>query len=474
MSGPVFVIVGHVNRGKSSIVSTLAADETVRIDPTVGTTRECRTYPMRVGGKVLYELIDTPGFERPRQMLQWLREQETTTGERRNVVNRFLREHASTGLFTQECCLLGPVLAGAAALYVVDGSVPFTPAYEAEMEILRWTGQPRMALINLIGEESYIPQWRPILDQYFNLVHEFDAHEATFPDRLRLIRALREIHKPWEPALNEALAALRTERRQNLHDAAVEIAAMLVRTITLVQEKRLSAEAQTDAHKQPLADAYYDQLRTEEEKSREAVGQVYRRTQFQVRQEHLGALQDDLFSDDVWLRFGLSRRRLAAGGAAAGAATGGAIDAMLGGATFLLGAVVGGIIGAGAGYLGAGQLPRATLMNLPLGGKLLRIGPMRNTNFPWVLLDRALEHHRLVAGCPHARRGSVDLPADTSQGSVARLTDEQRRPIEQTFHRLRQNGGASQCEEIQFELASAIEPLLTAQEQDPSRGAEPE
>lgn len=472
MSGPVFVVVGHVNRGKSSIVSTLAADETVRIDPSVGTTRECRTYPMRVGGKVLYELIDTPGFERPRQMLQWLREQETTTGERRSVVERFLREHASTGLFMQERRLLEPVLAGGAALYVVDGSVPFTPAYEAEMEILRWTGQPRMALINLIGEESHIPQWRPILDQYFNLVHEFDAQEATFPDRLRLIRALRELHKPWEPALNEALAALRTERRQNLHDAAVEIAGLLARTISLVKEKRLSADAQTEAHKQPLADAYYDQLRREEDRSREAINQVYRRTQLHVRQGQLGALQDDLFSDDVWLRFGLSRGKLAASGAAAGAATGGTIDAMLGGTTFLLGAVLGGVIGAGAGYLGAGQLPRATLMNLPLGGKLLRIGPMRNANFPWVVLDRALEHHRLVAGYPHARRGSVDLAADTSHGSVARLAGEQRSPIEQAFHRLRQNGDALQREEIQFELAAAIEPLLAAQEQGPSGDAE--
>jgi GTP-binding protein EngB required for normal cell division len=47
---PVFVVVGHVNRGKSSVVSTLAADETAAIDMSPGTTQHCRAYPMRVDG----------------------------------------------------------------------------------------------------------------------------------------------------------------------------------------------------------------------------------------------------------------------------------------------------------------------------------------------------------------------------------------------------------------------------------------
>jgi tRNA U34 5-carboxymethylaminomethyl modifying GTPase MnmE/TrmE len=40
MSTPVFVVVGAVNRGKSSIVSTLAENDTVAIDKHPGTTRE--------------------------------------------------------------------------------------------------------------------------------------------------------------------------------------------------------------------------------------------------------------------------------------------------------------------------------------------------------------------------------------------------------------------------------------------------
>ena len=38
MSHPVFAIVGHPNKGKSSIVATLAEDDDVAISPRPGTT----------------------------------------------------------------------------------------------------------------------------------------------------------------------------------------------------------------------------------------------------------------------------------------------------------------------------------------------------------------------------------------------------------------------------------------------------
>src|SRR5262245_30796917 len=106
MTSPVFVVVGHVNRGKSSIVSTLAADDSVRIDAAPGTTIHCREYPAVVAGQRLYTLIDTPGFERPRQALAWLKEHERGTHERTDVVERFVRAHAGGEVYRQECELL--------------------------------------------------------------------------------------------------------------------------------------------------------------------------------------------------------------------------------------------------------------------------------------------------------------------------------------------------------------------------------
>ena len=70
---PRFAVVGRVNKGKSSIVSTLAEDDSVRIDARPGTTTEVREFPVRVDGRTLFVLVDSPGFEDAPRALAWLR-----------------------------------------------------------------------------------------------------------------------------------------------------------------------------------------------------------------------------------------------------------------------------------------------------------------------------------------------------------------------------------------------------------------
>ncbi|HAN68315.1 MAG TPA: DUF3482 domain-containing protein, partial [Halieaceae bacterium] len=54
MNVPVFAVVGRPNKGKSSIVATLARDDSVGIEARAGSTREAREFPMRVDGETLY------------------------------------------------------------------------------------------------------------------------------------------------------------------------------------------------------------------------------------------------------------------------------------------------------------------------------------------------------------------------------------------------------------------------------------
>ena len=97
--------------------------------------------------------------------------------------------------FAAECNLLTPILEGAGILYVVDGSRPFGEDYEAEMEILRWTGQPSMALINMIGDSDYSEDWTKALGQYFRIVRVFDAMKADFDRRVQLLLAFGELRE---------------------------------------------------------------------------------------------------------------------------------------------------------------------------------------------------------------------------------------------------------------------------------------
>jgi GTPase Era involved in 16S rRNA processing len=100
---PRFAIVGHPNKGKSSIVATLAEDDSVRISPLPGTTVDARSFPMRVDGSVLYELIDTPGFQRARETLAWLRAHALGAEARPAVLAEFVSAHRDDARFRDEC-----------------------------------------------------------------------------------------------------------------------------------------------------------------------------------------------------------------------------------------------------------------------------------------------------------------------------------------------------------------------------------
>jgi hypothetical protein len=102
----------------------------------------------------------------------------------------------------------------------VDGSEPLLEIHIAEMEILRLTGQPRLAIINRTKEEDHLTEWRRRLGLHFNAVREFNAHYATFSDRVELLETLAGIEQRWKPQLTAAVAIFREEWEKRLDDCA--------------------------------------------------------------------------------------------------------------------------------------------------------------------------------------------------------------------------------------------------------------
>jgi hypothetical protein len=353
MPEPVFVVVGHPNKGKSSIVATLAQDDSVRIAPTPGTTVNSRRFPMRVDKQILYTLVDTPGFQRARRALQWLQQHAAGVAERPAAVKQFVVQHRGQGLFRDECELLAPIVEGGGILYVVDGSKPFGPEYEPEMEILRWTGQPSMALINPIGQADYIEQWEAALGQYFRIVRVFNAMTAEFDKRLELLRAFGQLREAWRAPMQRAVESLERERQHCRERTAATIADMLIDMLTLSVGKNLPTDADPEAHKAALEKRYQERLRDIEWKTRRAVERIYAHTRIERHEDDQALLQRDLFAPDSWHLFGQSKWRLASLGAAGGATAGGIIDASVGGASLLLGAAIGGVVGGMLGWQAA-------------------------------------------------------------------------------------------------------------------------
>jgi len=436
MNTPVFAIVGHPNKGKSSIVSTLAQDESVAISPVPGTTVSNRRYPMIVDDEILYVLVDTPGFQRARAALEWMQNQPGSSRDRPAIVRRFVDLHRDDPRFAAECSLLEPVLAGAGILYVVDGSRPFGEDYEAEMEILRWTGQPSMALINMIGNSDHSEEWSNALGQYFRIVRVFDALTADFDKRVQLLLAFGQLREAWRDPLQRAVRLLEEEQGRRRKLAARLIAESISQMISLTRRRRLTGAADRSAEiRTSLQQEYKQALIALESQCRSDVEQVYSHRHLERHEALVQLLDADLFATQTWSLFGLTREQLVGTGAVGGAAAGGVVDVVTGGHSLLLGAGIGGLIGAVSAWFTADRVADIRVLGLPLGGKELCVGPMRNINFPYVVLGRALLHHKMVEDRTHACRGPLELTQAPGDFQVADA--DSRKRLEKIFVKLR-------------------------------------
>jgi hypothetical protein len=454
---PSFAVVGHPNKGKSSIVATLAEDEAIAIGPTPGTTRRADYVTFTIDGKPEYRLIDTPGFQRAGAVLRWLEANAAGAHDRPRAVREFVEAHRDDSRFHDECELLQPIIEGAGILYVVDGAKPYGAEYELEMQVLQWTGRPRMALINLIGPGDHVDEWRRALGQYFSLVRVFDAVHADFARRIDLLRGFAELDETWRTPIERTVAALEAERERRRRQAAAEIATCLIETAALREERGVTSDAAAETVREALIERLQHRIRDREEAARAVVQGLYRHDRLAREEAATRLLATDLFTEDGWRLFGLSRTRLALTGAASGALAGGAIDAMLGGASLLAGAVVGAVVGGAGALVGGGQLAEVKVLGQSLGGRVMQVGPVSAPNFPWVMLGRAWIHHQLVSERNHARREALGTAFAMDEHAMDQLPESLRRELARCFRAL---GDPEPAASTRAELTGRIAEVL--------------
>lgn len=457
-SALTFAIVGHPNEGKSSVVSTLTEDDSVRVTPIPGETTVCRAFPVVIDGVEIVRFVDTPGFQSPRAALAWLREHEGP-----GMLDSFLKEHCGDPLFSGECELLRPLSLGAGIIYVLDASRPLRSVDRAEMEILRMTGIPRMAVINSKEDDrSFIPQWRDELRKHFNSVRIFNAHRATYAERLALLESLKSIDQEWEPALIPVIRAVREDWRRRLNQTAWHICGMIEVCLACQMSRSYSQGEDLEEIRKKLVGEYQDHVRDVERKTHLEIRRLFKHNIFDYRLPGQSIAGEDLFREKTWRLLGLSPYQIAAAGAAAGTGIGLGIDAATAGISFGVFAVSGAILGAGSALVGGKRMVTAEIkgpkvgrfqMKKSLGDFVLIVGPNRNIQFPFVLLDRALIYFSHAINWAHGRRsGQEEAPGAGPETFVAHFT-EHRRGICREFFR-----AASARDEAR--IREARQPLL--------------
>lgn len=448
---PVFAVVGHPNKGKSSIVATLARDDSVAISPESGTTALTNSIDVKVGNSH-YTLVDTPGFQRPTQVLQWLQRHAATAEKRQAAVEKFVTDENCKNSFPDEVELLTPIVNGAAILYVVDGSRPYGAEYEAEMEILRWTGQASMALINPIEGEAHVQSWQQALGQYFKVVRVFNAMQADFEKKISVLETFSTIKQEWR----DAIVNLIGEYQKIIEHQQVESLQLLVELLSKLCSYQLSQKVlsknQARTLESTLERQFFSDMRNIESQLHDTLKKLYHYHHLESEIYEL-PLDDNLFDTEKWFLWGLNRKQLTVAASMAGAATGAVIDLGLAGSSLMLGAAGGGLIAGASAWFGADRIAEFKVQGLPLGGFEAREGPVKNRNFPYVVLGRFLLLDKALRNRTHARRDSLKISEGDLADRLTLLTNSQQGELHKTLERLRKQKPVE-------DLAAVLKPLF--------------
>jgi len=411
---PQLCVVGHPNRGKSSLVATLTENDSVRISAESGTTTAADQFEFLVDNRIHLRLFDTPGFQRARQVLAWLESVPVLPGDRPQRVAAFLAEPENRLRFPDEVAVLSAIKADSGIVYVVDGADTPTAADRAEMEILQWTGQPRMAVINPMGKTDHTDVWRQTLGQFFQWVRVFNPLTADIDARLSLLRAIAELQPEWSVSIRMLCDRLALRDHQRLEQMVNELAqywiAQMARRepLTLLDQQGFNRAG--DKLRQHLDEAetvFCQKLLSQ-----------WGHQQTRLERDVVWFSEDDtLMNTETWYLWGLRQKELLLVSAAAGVATGLAVDVGTGGMSMLLGAVSGGVLGSVGGWWASRQLPGKKLGWLPLTRQKQFAGPVVHPNFPLVVMARALTFAATVLQRTHARRDGIALRQAATQWS---------------------------------------------------------
>ena len=423
MTTPEIAIIGHPNEGKSSVLSTLAEDDSVRISPVPGETTKCRTFPVVIDGKELLKFTDTPGFQYPQRILEALR---TFTGNSDSRLKQLREFTGSSPELADDHELLSPVARGAGIIYVVDGSRPVRSVDRAEMEILRLIGRPRMAVINCKNDSfEYLDDWKDEFRKRFNSNRLFNAHRATYVERIELLESLKAIDQDWHSVLNEIIDSFKADWASRTRSCAGTISSLLKQSLSLQIVETISASEAIAEKERRLVEEYSKRVMEMETAAHQQIRSLFKHNIFDYKLPKHSILREDLFSETTWQLLGLTRKQFLILGGLGGAAIGAGIDVAALGHSLGLFTALGGIAGTVGAIAGRSQFSaNASLLGVKIAGPQILVGPAENISLLFILLNRALLYYQQSINWAHGRRDYPESRAGMNDSGTAGFTKE--------------------------------------------------
>ena len=400
---PEIAVMGHPNEGKSSVLSTLAEDDSVRISPYPGETAVCRTFPVIIDNREILRFTDTPGFQNPGRLLAQL---QTFSGSSEERLQQLLAFAGTSNDLAEDRELLTPISRGAGIIYVVNGSRPVRNVDRDEMELLRLIGKPRMAVINIKADaEQHLARWKEELLTRFNSIRLFNAHNADYRERLALLEALKSIDQDWQRVFDDVIDVVARNWDNRIATTAHIIAGSLSESLHLKLSANLGQHQPEKETRNKLIGDYVNAIAHIEKRSHEQIRGLFKHNRFNYPLPPHSILNEDIFSERSWQVLGLSKNQLVLLGGLSGGAVGAGIDvAALGHGLGLFTAI--GAAGGAIGALTSGKWLdyEASLLGVKLSGPRITIGPAESISLMFILINRSIQFFTHMAGWSHGRR----------------------------------------------------------------------
>jgi hypothetical protein len=139
------------------------------------------------------------------------------------------------------------------------------------------------------------------------------------------------------------------------------------------------------------------------------------------------------------------------------------LDLLFANLSFGLFTLSGATLAAVGAWLKGENMARVSVKRMKIGGVHLTVGPNRNPQFPFVLMDRLLLYYQIIINWAHARQDHIQNVArvedETKMGFTAQWDRKQRDTYAQFFKKLRSNKETDR-ESALAEMQDAIEKVL--------------
>jgi len=307
----------------------------------------------------------------------------------------------------------------------------------------RLTGAPRLAVINSKEEDSsYLDNWHGEFRKHFNAIRVFNSCRANYAQRIELLESLKAIDQRLEPLLKMVITTFQRDWQARNQRTAELILELLRDVLDYRTTAPCGAKDKETLVKQKLTQHYMDCVSRKEQQTRKAIRTLYKHNIFDLELPPHSILQEDLFSDKTWEFLGLTDKQLILAGAISGATIGAGIDLAAGGVSFGVFSALGGFLGAaGTLFKGKDLIDSFELLGFKLGGESIQVGPARNIQLLFILLDRCLLFTSHVINWAHGRRDYdqailINDQDGDKKGFTSNWSSDDRKICSQLFHAL--------------------------------------